>query len=395
MPPSFPLSEPPRNTGHIRALDGVRGAAVTMVFVYHALFFSMNGGTPAARLLIQLTGMGWAGVDVFFVLSGFLITTILLKQRETQNYFRVFYARRLLRLSPLYYLVVAGALLLMRGRYSHKVELLYWLNFSNFPTAFQPLSIPFLAHLWSLAIEEQFYLIWPAVVRFFRVRTVALLCGTVMVVLLCVRNFPSVLAMNAVYPEFVYRLTPFRLDTLCSGALLAILVKYRGQWMPSRRVLRIAFLAFAVLFVSTGGRYLRDVAVTRYGYTSLLLASCALVALCLEPASRTARFFSAKALTKLGQYSYAIYLFHPFVLRFGAAVLDRAYRPGPAQVVPNAARLALLPLEFACTYGLAAVSWRLIEEPFLKKKSLFRYEPGIRAASSTTIQPDALSPGFG
>jgi peptidoglycan/LPS O-acetylase OafA/YrhL len=181
--------------------------------------------------------MGWLGVDLFFVLSGFLITSILLRARDTENYYKVFYARRALRILPLYYLALTLSLLTTRDHYTFPGQLWFWLNLSNLATAFNPMLIPWLSHYWSLAVEEQFYLIFPAVVR--RVRPAALfnLCIFLIVSLLLVRNIPVVQTLNLHWSNLLYRLTPFRADTLCGGALLAVAVYRRaGRCKAGNRV---------------------------------------------------------------------------------------------------------------------------------------------------------------
>lgn len=193
----------PQASGHIQALDGVRGLAVVMVFLDHAsnhLHPSSNAALEWAR---RICSTGWFGVDIFFVLSGFLITTILLEARSTENFYKVFYARRFLRIAPLYYGVLFLALLLEPGLHlfrRHEGQIWYWLNLSNLPTAFNPYRLGFLLHFWSLAIEEQFYLVWPTIVRHLRIRGLAWVCGAVIAGVTLARNLPAVLVENARYP---------------------------------------------------------------------------------------------------------------------------------------------------------------------------------------------------
>ena len=197
-----------QHLGHIRALDGLRGFALLLVFGYHALSRELVSTSLAGTLAKKIALTGWVGVDLFFVLSGFLITSILLDARTAGNYLRVFYARRALRIFPLYYLVLAASLLLMPDHFGWKAQIFYWFNLSNLVTAFHPLLIPYLAHFWSLAIEEQFYLVWPALVLLLRPRALAALCGGVLVAVFAARNLPAILALNQRFPDFVYRFTP-------------------------------------------------------------------------------------------------------------------------------------------------------------------------------------------
>src|SRR5258707_7301954 len=199
----------------IPALYGLRGIAVLFVFVFHSI-------GPLITPMGFIAYMGWLGVDLFFVLSGFLITSILLRARDAENYYKVFYARRALRILPLYYLALTLSLLTTHDHYTFRAQIWFWLNLSNLATAFNPMLIPWLSHYWSLAVEEQFYLIWPAVVR--RASPAALfnLCIVVIVSLLVIPNIPIVEALTSRSIAILYRLTPFLVATLCGGPLPAI-----------------------------------------------------------------------------------------------------------------------------------------------------------------------------
>ncbi len=373
------VSKAPQAFGHIHALDGIRGFAVFLVFTYHVLFFVVTSDNFAEGLLKKIVTSGWVGVDLFFVLSGFLITTILLDAKPARNYYKVFYIRRGLRIFPLYYLVLAASLALEPGHYAWRWKVFYWLNLSNLPTAFVPLVIPFLAHFWSLAIEEQFYMVWPSIVRWLRPRALAWLCVVVIVTLFLARNLPVVLRWNLRWPELVYRLTPFRVDTLCGGALLALIVKYRPALVADHRTwLRSLFLASLLVFVLSGQLYTEPY-VIRFGYTALVIGLGSLVALALTPGTRTARIFSNAFLRQLGKYSYSFYLFHPYVVNAVASnrsFILRGFRDsGPLLATPTHGMLLLFPLEFGTVFALSALSWTVLEGPVLKLKRHFRYEP--------------------
>ena len=223
---------------HLPPLDGLRGVAILMVLLFHVWRVPGGGVSgPVSHAIENFASIGWTGVELFFVLSGFLITGILLDARQATNYFRVFYARRVLRIFPLYYLTliaffwvwpllahhVAFFQLHGQGTFGPREQLWYWFDLVNLRTAFYPLIIVMLTHCWTLSLEEQFYAVWPVVVRFLRERW--LVAGSIAVVVLspALRALPWVQSMNAVYPNFTYRFTPFNLDTLLTGALLAVL----------------------------------------------------------------------------------------------------------------------------------------------------------------------------
>ncbi len=348
------------------------------VVAYHeqriSPYLHLNG------FLTKLLMTGWIGVDIFFVLSGFLITTILLDAREARNYFKVFYIRRGLRILPLYYAVLIISLLSHPGHIGFGVQIFFWLNLSNLSTAFAPYAIPYLAHFWSLAIEEQFYFVWPAVVRRVNPRTIAYICGGVIVGLFVVRNLTPILALQDRWPEFIYRLTPFRVDTLCGGALLALIAKYFPSLLTHRISLRIAFLSSALVFLVAGfGRDHTSTSLTRFGYTALVLCGTSLVGLALNPNGLVARFFSNAFLRKTGKYSYCFYLIHTFVLAYFTAHHGFLLRTLRAMRLPNMSgnrtELITIILELAAIYGICALSWNFFEGPLLRLKRHFRYNP--------------------
>jgi peptidoglycan/LPS O-acetylase OafA/YrhL len=374
------MSAAPRDSGHIRALDGIRGLAVLLVFGYHAFQRTILPVSPATSFLQKLASAGWVGVDMFFVLSGFLITTILLDARTTQNYFKVFYVRRALRIFPLYYLVLIGVMLFMPGNYTPRAQLWYWLNLSNIPTAYGRVMAGALLHFWSLGIEEQFYMVWPSLIRWFKVRFVAYFSIVAIVGLFIVRNLPVVLRWNDRWPELIYRFTLFRIDTLCAGALLAIIVKYRPAWIEDRRILRIVFVVSLCVFIASGTSYLQPT-VIRFGYTALVFCFSSLVALALFAGSWTSRIFSVTPLRILGKYSYAFYLFHPFLVNYGFTYRDQVdhflvqHHLLPGSLSSNTITVLMSLVIFFLVLGLSALSWTFIEGPILKFKKHFRYAP--------------------
>ncbi len=188
QPLAVPAETRTRNLSalHVKALDGVRGLAVLMVILYHMEYLAPRSSLWAKALLAPLR-IGWAGVDLFFVLSGFLITGILLDTRESPNYFRSFYARRALRIFPLYYLVLSGILVLAHFTSTLNYVLpvshdrfFYFVYLNNWwPFLRDTWHGNILGHFWSLAVEEQFYLLWSLCVFAIARRHIRLaaLCG--------------------------------------------------------------------------------------------------------------------------------------------------------------------------------------------------------------------------
>jgi peptidoglycan/LPS O-acetylase OafA/YrhL len=357
---------------HVRALDGIRGLAIILVCIYHAFLFS-PAYTPFAALLHEISARCWVGVDLFFVLSGYLITGVLLRAKNADNYYQVFYARRALRILPLYYVAMFGWMLVAHDWPPVKYQAWFWFNLSNLPTAFTPYLIPYLAHYWSLAIEEQFYLLWPAVVRKVSETVLIRVCIGALIGCFVLRNLPIVLAWNQRWPNFIYRLTPFRIDTLCAGALLAILT-YGGVNMTRYRWhLRIGCIAGAAIFVISTLFDANSNLPARFAYTGAVICFTALIALALDPDKPTAKIFANGFLRRMGLYSYCFYLIHTGVLSQYWLVHHRLSRVHLTFASEYLNQLLINSFLFAVTFGICAASYRFFESPILGLKRFFPY----------------------
>ena len=216
-------------------LDGIRGIAISAVFLFHsAPFIRDHNETHVGNFVLNnIFDLGWAGVDLFFLLSGFLITSILLDTKNARGYFQNFYARRVLRIFPLYYLLLASvavvflAVPVLRDRYAdvYASQGWYWVYLQNWPMAIHSgadFQAAFLGHFWSLAIEEQFYIFWPFLVWLFARRSLLAVCGGLVGLSLAIRL--AVASMDTSYSaqQFLYFCTVTRLDCLAIGAIAAI-----------------------------------------------------------------------------------------------------------------------------------------------------------------------------
>ncbi len=367
------------------ALDGLRGVAVAAVMFCHTVFHCV----PQNRFdkaILDVLGSGWLGVDIFFVLSGFLITGILLDTRDNERYFRNFYVRRTLRIFPLYYCIVLVTFTALRLAPSLKslptVEitahpLWFWLYACNVAMALKEAWAPLgaLGHFWSLAVEEQFYLIWPAVVFACRPRTLMRVCLATMVVSLALRA--GLLAEGARLSALV--LMPARADQLAAGALLALLLR---SGLGVDRVRSWARIAFAVAGGVLAVLYLLDPPLkdmTPYmetvGFSLLAIATAGAIGVAHDTAdgpSRLGRLLAWAPLRFLGKYSYAMYALHVFVLtwlrswgldsRVASTLTKHSALPG---------MFAYISLVFATTIVLAMLSWNLLESRFLALKDRF------------------------
>jgi peptidoglycan/LPS O-acetylase OafA/YrhL len=341
-----------RYRGHLPALDGLRGIAILSVIWLHS---SWSVGAQSEPNLIdalyqRIRAAGWMGVDLFFVLSGFLITGILL-DADRRDYFRRFYRRRTLRIFPLYYTFLIGAAMVTRVHPS------LWFYGANIVAAFQGLGVlGSLAHLWSLAIEEQFYVVWPLVVRWSTPKRVAQVCLALIVLALAGR-----LALDTP-PIMRYVLTPFRMDTLAMGGLLAALLRMGRTPRPW------PFLAAGMAILGWIGLQVRRLPwhndlMQGIGYTGTALVAAGLLLLALRRG-----WFEWRWLRFFGKYSYGIYVLH-FPLKDWLQDLARSWGPPPrflGSQIPAEFVFALLVLSVST--GAALLSWVLIERPFLNLK---------------------------
>jgi len=372
----------PLSRQHVPALDGVRGLAIVLVLVCHGasvLPESSEFGHAWRHLLEQ----GAYGVDLFFVLSGYLITGILLDTRGDPSYFRTFYWRRALRIFPAYYCYLAIVFLVVRPAFRlggtdpwEQVDAWPYLIYLQNCLPDREMGQPLVRHLWSLAVEEQFYLVWPALVYLVPRRWLAPLCAALALGALGLR---CAFAGYGLDMEYAHRLTPARLDTLLLGALLAQAVRsdrwlaWCRTWMPRLGIVA----AIAILVVARGTRgfdmYHPVVYTIGWSFTALLSGAIVFAAATAER-GRLQRLLTARWLQSFGRYSYAIYLLHPLVqqllpyywIGFLKRHSDTLYWAG----------LLTFPLVVALGgYGLGWLSWHLLEKHFLRLKDRFAYAP--------------------
>ncbi len=375
---------------HVPALDGVRGLAICLVLMLHQTIYHVTENSSLIdRLFMPIASMGWMGVDLFFVLSGFLITGILLDSKSHPRYFQSFYARRSLRIFPLYYAVVFFSFVVLPHLHLSKQahfertagsEIWYWVYLSNFSIAWHGKYLhPVMDVSWSLAIEEQFYLLWPLVVFLFNRRALVRICLGLVVAALVVRIIMEIHGYGEVRINVV---TPARMDSLAMGALVALLARDGGlgRWRRSATLVGLtSVLAFAAIAVAGGYADVRNpwVRVAGYLFTSAAFSALIVHAAQAETNGWVRRFFENRVLRTFGKYSYALYLFH---LPIRAAIRDRFFTPGRFPVI----LASYLPGQFifygvatAAALAAAWVSWQVYEKQFLKLKRFFPSpEPG-------------------
>lgn len=387
---------------HIPELDGLRGMAVLAVMIFHFfLFGDIEARSRIGKALTAILNIGWSGVDLFFVLSGFLITGILYDSRLKPGFFRTFYLRRVLRIVPLYYLFLALTFLVLpsiRGfgaflPVAPSDQFWLWAHLSNVRIALVGWGAvtPTLRHFWSLAIEEQFYLLWPWVVfavsrrRLLHVCTCMYFGATILRIGLCANG--QWLAG--------YVLTPTRMDALAVGAFLALLMReplgYKTAVRCAKPVLAGSVLLLAVLFVVRKGLKSHDPLVVALGSSLLSLAFGAVLILGLScpPNAHIRRLLAAPPFQWFGKYSYALYVFHqPLAFYLGAVRTDVATPSWLRVALSNSAVYFFV--AFGLSVAAAFISWHCCEKHFLKLKDRFAQksknskEPGESTACAAT-----------
>jgi peptidoglycan/LPS O-acetylase OafA/YrhL len=359
---------------YLPQLDGVRAIAVGLVLLVHCVIVPEHG--LAAWALRHTLSNGWIGVDLFFALSGYLITSILLRAKSRPHYFRNFYARRFLRIFPLYYAIIgilaAAAAWLPFGPLRPAWPYLtytsnLWLVFSGHEWA--PLG-----HTWSLAIEEQFYLFFPILVLWLDKRRLRQLLWLLVILSPAIR----VVTNARTFPGASSFATFCRLDILAMGALIAI--AFDGRTELSDNAVQRLRLALGV-FVTTSAIlwltkqldfkkvFFNAIGLTIVEATAALFVCVVLVA----PGQVLGKLLQLPFAVSMGRISYGIYLIHYPVVR----IVEGQVRQHMGDSWSRTAVIA--GTSIALTLVIAILSWLLFERPILRLKRLF-YEEGEGAA---------------
>ncbi|HMV46523.1 MAG TPA: acyltransferase [Blastocatellia bacterium] len=408
---------------HIPALDGLRGLAILLVLYAHfTLAEPTNALGIVERFYFRTAQLSWWGVDLFFVLSGFLITGILFDAKQKSHFFRNFYMRRVLRIFPLYYglLVIAFWIVPLLvspnpvGSTPGTVSSLWlWFYASNIGMSYYNSVLHFhdlfeFDHFWSLAVEEHFYFVWPFLVYAFRRKSLLWICGGIIAGALGLR-----LLLVGLDVHFMKRfvLTPCRMDALAMGALMALLI--RGDWEQARllKAARAVALFGGLILLGTilsnaypealqHGKtwtpyFLQPAqppgsdAMSWFLHAGLLsvlapvFGASLLLVISARRDSLTERFWTLSWLRFFGKYSYGIYVFHFALIRYlrpwADAALARVSRlethlpPLPAAVIsaPLFHSLLYFCLMTGLSVAVAWLSWHLYEKHFLKLKDRF------------------------
>jgi peptidoglycan/LPS O-acetylase OafA/YrhL len=370
----------------VHELDGMRGIATILVISYH-IFKRANyfTGNTVLHFVTSLALYGWYSLDTFYVLSGFLIATILLKTKGEEHYYKNFYVRRSLRVFPLYYFTLALILLsmpILAPGYVKQIPgalpfyLFYLNNIFHFISSVK--GTPYLEVTWSLAIEEQFYLLFPFLVYYTRKETLAKICGWIIFISILSRVLAAFFWLDtAQMTNFFFFNTFTRFEEIAFGVLIAVAFTY-PEWksklsrvsMPVFLIAYITLLIVEALF-NTGIPHpiYNNVLITVVGYTLASVFAAGLI-VTLTTRSETSlirRIFRNKFFVFWGNRSYAIYLYH---IPVGMLLLDFLWQSGLRGWYMY---FIYIGLTFGITILISVLTWRFLEKPMLALKKYFEY----------------------
>jgi peptidoglycan/LPS O-acetylase OafA/YrhL len=369
-------------------LDGLRGFALILILLFHAV--SQEGAYPPGTFLHYLQrsfAMGWTALDLFFVLSGFLIGGILMDARESRSYFKTFYARRVFRIVPVYfawvliYVLVAAfasglVVALSNTGLRPPLDFSIWSHFlflqNSFDFQYHGLAGAWFGHLWSLAVEEQFYLLAPLAVRVIPPRQLKWVLAGVILTAIVTRFY---LRFGAHMPvDMVTTRTVSRMDSLAIGMLAAVLVRsesgqrWLGRNLSALRAILAALAAGVLgLFLFSFGS--NTPGMQMIGFTWMAAFYAAVLLLAVQNRSGwLAGFLRMPLLLELGSVSYCFYLVH---LVSTVSLQALIFHHAPRISTPAAAAVTALATLLA--YGVAKLSWIYFEGPLQRRGHAFKY----------------------
>jgi peptidoglycan/LPS O-acetylase OafA/YrhL len=382
---------------HVAPLDGLRGIAILIVMLHHFEFL-LPGHSWVATTVKGMFYAGWSGVDLFFVLSGFLITGILIDTKDAKNYFSSFYARRILRIFPLYYsvlsVIVIAARLLYQPWFDNLIalrpdQIYYFFYLNNWMILLKGAwHANIIGHFWSLAVEEQFYAIWPMCIWLLPKRYLLRMTFAGCVFALALR-----IGLVAAYgpSQALVQNTFARMDTLLAGASCAVIVRSESMverirpWLIPAMILAAAGIFWIDIFqeeLRMAGIYTETIGFSflAVGYAALLLR----VFLGQGSGSIGQKVFGGAVLKATGKYSYGIYVLHVPILMTANLFFNQALALGVNAWTSIPFVVGLMGVSFVA----AKASYELFEQRFLRMKG--RFEPRF-GPSSLTVAPGATA----
>jgi peptidoglycan/LPS O-acetylase OafA/YrhL len=375
------------NREHIEVLDGLRGLAIVLVLFAHFVRedFLIKHFPFTGPIITKLSLMGLTGVSLFFILSGFLITGILLNAKNKPDYFRNFYARRILRIFPLYYLSLFLVFMILpsvidftaQSTFLKNSQIWLWTYMSNFPTVagIWNKSEQFaLGHFWSLSVEEHFYLIWPLVIYLTDIKKLKIICKVIIVLSLLSGLISTLLIANYVTLKFFTWTTITFSGALAIGALLAVHKHEHGSLLEISKISKYLLSVFGILFLIIGfipRRYNPELrGLIEHQISWFLYAGLMISIINMNSTSFSYKIFTNRLLLVLGKISYGIYVFHGILMPFFEKQIN-------IEFISNNVGSPMLGLfiYYIVTIGivfiLAWISWTVFESQVLKLKSFF------------------------
>jgi peptidoglycan/LPS O-acetylase OafA/YrhL len=355
-------------------LDGLRGIAIILVLIMHYLYSQLSiTSSPFLASALQLLSLTWSGVDLFFVLSGFLISGILLDNRQASNYFRTFYQRRFFRIFPLYFFVL-GVYACFRLSPLFQAQAYSWLFIPAIP--FWPYVLfvqnfvftktnyggGWLSHTWSLAVEEQFYVIMPLLIYKIPSRVLVAMAATYVLLAPFVR---------LIWPPQTGMTTQSRVDGLLLGFLIAVAFRTPKVWERICQQETILRICLGVLFVCFIRISIQLPSVFVFAYSGIVLMYALLLALILvNLKSTTTQVFRSPSLVWMGNLSFGIYLYHQPI-----SGLLHGFLRGHAPAIKTLSDASITGLALLLTFIMSFISFRYFEEPLLRIGHRAKYHP--------------------
>ncbi len=423
MIPADKLSAPATHSttalrSYIPALDGVRGLAILVVMCCHFVWIvTLEHNAPPpdkiSKLGVEVLKTGRYGVDLFFVLSGFLITGILYDAKHDKHYFRNFYARRTLRIFPLYYAVLLALFVVAPMFVSFNTpgeqriiehQGWLWTYLGNVKSAFMGPDFfqedrLWMGHFWSLAIEEQFYLVWPMVILLLSRRAAM---GTCLAMMVGAPLLRVALQSSLPFPQGLYAAIYFtfcKLDTLALGAFLALAARSPGGILGYARLapwlaIGLGFALAPMLFLKANKETFLGAVVESGKLSVICFFSGSLLVLAVNstPRSPIGWFFTTPFMRFFGKYSYGIYIFHELLAPlFNGKLGVVALRPLVGGSWHVAMFLHVL-LAGLISVGVSLLSWHVLEKHMLKLKRYFEHAPEPRPKPAPRDLPPVPMP---
>lgn len=354
---------------YIKQLDGIRAIAALMVMFFH-FFKNIEANSQFYSAIKKISIFGQTGVSLFFVLSGFLITRILLSTKEKKNYFKNFYLRRALRIFPLYYLFLIIYYFLIPSISNFQFvpfnqQIYYWIYIQNFAITFNwKNSGP--DHFWSLAVEEHFYLFWPLMVYFIQYQKIKL--GLLLIIILAFIS--RLFFIENKIDVFYFTLT--RMDELALGALLASFEKDGKLNYAKTKIFFISIVILMVptiiLWIHTTGKSNSLIQLFKFNLISLIYFCLVGLTVCLKNENFLNKILKSKFFIYTGKISYGLYVYHPLCFFMTSVLLK----------VTNVSISFFL--SFLLTYLIASLSYYFYESYFISlKKHIAQNSPSSLA----------------